>query len=1049
MAELSHDPPGTAESSDQSSAKTATPDLISISMNGSDGSSNITGLISVSSMDRDQTMDSSCGLKQEEHSGSLIDGVPGNMDGSDQPHSETAQVDVFPHLQKATASEEVEALSCYQSTGARILQEIAQILSSNLEEVDNARLSFINTLKERAKTPRTVLGVVGGTGHGKSSLINVLLEEDHLVPTNCFRACTAVVTEISWNTSDDPDHRYIAEIEFISAEDWHRELGYLLHDLVSSTGETPSDLNIEESDAGIAWAKIKAVFPTMSRQAIGQADLKALANDPAVKTLLGTTRTVNKRTAGELYEAIQIYVDSKKKTGFAPTGEIDNKARKMELWPLIKVVRIYTKSDILATGAVIVDLPGVKDSNAARAAVAGKYIERCDGLWVVSMIHRAVDDKAAQELLGERFKQQLQLDGNYSNVTFVCSKTDDINIREAADGLGLGGHAQRLKNAKHSLSKLTASSELENLRKRKDAISTYAEEVDRHIDRYDKLRRTQAKGKTVTPPKEHPGKKRKARASIATSNKRRKVNSDLESQDTQWISTEDRWGDLERNMPKYPAERILTSEDIESMTEYLRSQKASSNEEKEGLVAKINDEEDRIESLDEEVLELEEQLSIACVSRRNDYSRRAIRDQFALGLKEIDEHEAQRVDPNRFDPERKLRDYAEVGRALPVFCVSSRAYQALSTDEERMKGFGKKEDTEIPQLQAHTIQLTVATRMRGTKSFLNDLAQTLNSLYLWSSKKDTEIYLTDEEKKTEMGYVRDQIEELDKRLQTASEDASRQVNEILEALFVRIKAASLQAAKCAPDIARGWPSKKRGDGGLPCMTYKATLRRDGVFSGGSGPRNFNEDLVTPLLKQLGSHWETAFTKKIPNALNAHAKTCQKHQEYIQGLIQSRLRERVTFNGIIGMLQDQDKKRVIGLANKINSLNSDVTTLQREANREFAPAIQRMLNPKYREQSMDSGPGVFARIKLGIESEITKRAKAIFKASTESPQAKLSNLPGNIQEELQAYITIMRDEMISDYSNVILGADSSGQSKVIRQKIYELLKEVDGRFAGED
>lgn len=51
----------------------------------------------------------------------------------------------------------------------------------------------------------------------------------------------------------------------------------------------------------------------------------------------------------------------------------------MEFWPLIKVVRIYTKADALSTGAVIVDLPGVHDSNAARAAVAAGYMKSCTG----------------------------------------------------------------------------------------------------------------------------------------------------------------------------------------------------------------------------------------------------------------------------------------------------------------------------------------------------------------------------------------------------------------------------------------------------------------------------------------------------------------------------------------------------------------------------------------------------------------------------------------------------------------------------------------------
>lgn len=51
----------------------------------------------------------------------------------------------------------------------------------------------------------------------------------------------------------------------------------------------------------------------------------------------------------------------------------------MEFWPLIKVVRIYTKAEALSTGAVIVDLPGVHDSNAARAAVAQGYMKQCTG----------------------------------------------------------------------------------------------------------------------------------------------------------------------------------------------------------------------------------------------------------------------------------------------------------------------------------------------------------------------------------------------------------------------------------------------------------------------------------------------------------------------------------------------------------------------------------------------------------------------------------------------------------------------------------------------
>ena len=102
-------------------------------------------------------------------------------------------------------------------------------------------------------------------------------------------------------------------------------------------------------------------------------------------------------------------------------------------------MRIFVKSPALETGAVIVDLPGVHDANAARAAVAEGYMlvtslssclscslagmithcayhsrKQCTGLWIVAPIIRAVDDKAAKNPLGESFKRQLEMDGGFS-----------------------------------------------------------------------------------------------------------------------------------------------------------------------------------------------------------------------------------------------------------------------------------------------------------------------------------------------------------------------------------------------------------------------------------------------------------------------------------------------------------------------------------------------------------------------------------------------------------------------------------------------------------
>ena len=78
-------------------------------------------------------------------------------------------------------------------------------------------------------------------------------------------------------------------------------------------------------------------------------------------------------------------------------------------------MRIFVKAHALATGLVLVDLPGVHDSNLARAAVAKQYMRKCSGFWIVAPIVRAVDEKTAKDMLGQSFKRQLQMDGSFSS----------------------------------------------------------------------------------------------------------------------------------------------------------------------------------------------------------------------------------------------------------------------------------------------------------------------------------------------------------------------------------------------------------------------------------------------------------------------------------------------------------------------------------------------------------------------------------------------------------------------------------------------------------
>lgn len=130
----------------------------------------------------------------------------------------------------------------------------------------------------------------------------------------------------------------------------------LFQDLLDGEGNVSRECTNEESDAGIAYAKIKAVYPQKTKEDISRSSIDRLLQE--VSTILGARRNIKETDSLMFYKKLQSFVDSKEKS----TGKKDKDGKKpkkeRELWPLIRVVRLYVKSPALATGAVIVDLPG-------------------------------------------------------------------------------------------------------------------------------------------------------------------------------------------------------------------------------------------------------------------------------------------------------------------------------------------------------------------------------------------------------------------------------------------------------------------------------------------------------------------------------------------------------------------------------------------------------------------------------------------------------------------------------------------------------------------
>jgi hypothetical protein len=78
-----------------------------------------------------------------------------------------------------------------------------------------------------------------------------------------------------------------------------------------------------------------------------------LIEEHQLSRILGKRIRIFKSTAKEFSKAIKSYIDSSNKEAAGQSSAY---------WPLVRLVKVYIKSNILKHGLVLVDMPGTGDS---------------------------------------------------------------------------------------------------------------------------------------------------------------------------------------------------------------------------------------------------------------------------------------------------------------------------------------------------------------------------------------------------------------------------------------------------------------------------------------------------------------------------------------------------------------------------------------------------------------------------------------------------------------------------------------------------------------
>lgn len=355
-----------------------------------------------------------------------------------------------------------------------------------------------------------------------------------------------------------------------------------------------------------------------------------------------------------------------------------------------------------------------------------------------------------------------------ARVTFICSKTDDISITEAQDSLGLdeqmGALWEKRNICERDLKRL--KKQIDELKDSREDFGQAMDETEEQLEIWETLKDDLERGQEVYAPAPKKRKRETSEPSRPSKRPRRSSSSGSEDDDSDYVNGNSTASiDLDDDeATEEPPREPLTEQRVDNKIAELKCTKKEGRKHRVELDEKIKAVRAEMEKIEKADQEIEAEMSAQCISGRNNYSKGAIQQDFAAGIRELDEELAVEEDEEHFDPTIEIRDYDEVARSLPVFCVSSRGYQKLQgrlRKDPAVPGFKSIEETEIPKLQDHCRKLTEKGRSESCKRFLNNLSQLLNSMSLWASSDGTGSNLTDDQKATESRILREAFRRLE------------------------------------------------------------------------------------------------------------------------------------------------------------------------------------------------------------------------------------------------------------------------------------------------
>ncbi|RPA80572.1 hypothetical protein BJ508DRAFT_128620 [Ascobolus immersus RN42] len=969
-------------------------------------------------------------------------------------------------LQQAISTASIDQISNLRTFASHRIRKLLRTLEQNRRiastkaEVDK----FIKEGQRLLQNPRSakvVIGVVGDSGHGKSSMINALLEEDQIVTTSGMYACTAAVTEIRYNpkTKEEPQP-YRAEIEFIGFDDWVWELKVLysavqdqIAEMIRTKKKTISEQHLGAEEK-VAFEKMKAVYPAKIKclEDVTRYTYEELCEDQSVSTFFSARPTIRANTAKQFTSEIAQYVSS----GGAVKDE-------PQTWPLLRAVHLFVRIPLLACGAVIVDLPGSHDSNEARNIVADRFWNECTHFLVAAECKRAASNGPAFEKLRRITRAQM-----WKKVAFVCTisdvaehDADDIKILGLEDAMS--AMAVRVKSKTDERDNLAGS--IRKLKKDQKADRKLRAALRKRRDDWQVVENRVKNGDCVFPVSLGQKNKRKRNSGCHSPSKRQRRDMSSEISDCQH-ETQSSDNESTRADSEVEIDSPLTVENKLRLTQVLRDleKKIKNLEQTEDKIDNAIERHERRRSvLKREIAALQDAKDLTFIRARNEFSTEEVKRNFVNIVREFYNesfYDADGSTQSAFS-RKEPPDYDRLYSDFPVFCTSAFAYLRLLGrrvgDRKHRYPFTDKEDTGIPAVRQHIVSISEKPVRNAALDFVIRLEKYLNSLEIWRTSEEGRVGEGSiDEKETASIAVHNSLETMHEELRKLTLGLDTAMKDVLEEQIFRhfplgIHGAIKKSRTIMEDL---WYSGPRQTGGLKWNSFRLICGRFGVQpeqknsqtkrklsraklddEGRKGPIDMNEDLVRPITKLIALGWENAFNHDIPALIDSYldnlvatvAKHCQRIQEDVRafGLNQS---QQALFRKKIGFVNGR-------FGTVANDRREDVRDRQKQLNRKFAVLVREVMTPAYTQAATEPhAPNMFVRMRGYISARIDEKREEMFVDCTNGVKKEMERLVDEVVAKFEEVVREGYDTLLQDLTTYkVLPVGNAGRVTRARGK----------------